>query len=33
MPAFPEYVRVKDKVSGAHLSVITDDDHPINPEH
>jgi hypothetical protein len=33
MPTFPNYVRVKDKTTGVHLSVITDDDHPINEDH
>lgn len=28
----PEYVRVRDKKSGTHLSVITDDSHPINED-
>ena len=32
MPTFPKYVRVKDRKSGAHLSVITDDGHPINED-
>jgi hypothetical protein len=27
----PEYKRVKDKSTGVHLSVLTDDDHPIDP--
>jgi hypothetical protein len=31
MPAFPTYVRVKDKSTGVKHSVITDDDHPIDP--
>jgi hypothetical protein len=31
MPAFPNYVRVKDKSTGVKHSVITDDDHPIDP--
>lgn len=31
MPVFPNYVRVKDKSTGVKHSVITDDDHPIDP--